>query len=297
MLDRAIRLRPIGKGSLLQFIPAMQAITSPFLSRPWDWQLHQTPAHELGFSTVGDIAELDAQHAFFVRGDSARLVVISDHSQNPLLLRTPSSASLVLSKSPRSVPDIYYSAEGSRHEFSVLVAPDSALASVEVRTRSDQWGRVRFGVAPSARSDSRIGVSDVVLYHPGAPHTAPDAGLESIQRYLFGTTRIAQGAVTGIFWEVYGLLPGEQPRLRLTVSGTQPASTARPDVRPAIGSDQPAVSIEWSDSPASGNTITPRGTLLDLSRLAPGWYTLELRVALDGVPPASTSRVIEIVHR
>ena len=301
-MESAMRHRAVGgpTGGVasrpIQFVPAIAAAQAPFLSLATDWNLNRQFPLESGRSPVGPIAQLDAQHAFFMRGDSARLVVVSEPAADPLLSRSLMQAALAYSRAPG---DVVVHRDGSRprYEFSPLVPADSMVVSLELIALERGAGRVRFGAAPPRQNGGRIRLSDLLLFRADAAGALPYAALDSVLRIAHATTALRKGIKTGVFWEVYGLRSGDYANLEVTITRLPSGGAALRGERDALAraGQQPTTSVSWTDETATGNAIESRRVILDISRLEPGYYELALRMTPRGEVPVTTARRIQVL--
>jgi hypothetical protein len=305
-LDTRIRLSPIARGPrdvpavAQQYVPDWIAVASPLTARSTDWELDAGYKREMGFSFVGRIIQLDHQHAFFRRGFAAQLVVASDVSAHSELRSAGTNAFLAASPSPDAVPLILPVSGGPRYIFSQLVLPDSTLFSFEVLTRNRGAGRVRFGGAPQKlyvdSGGPRISISDIALFNRD-PSVAANAELNTLASRFLPTTKVNIGSQLGLFWEIYGLRQGEEPRVAVSaISEALVQSRVGKNTRtlPDTIAFATAMSTEFTDLPSQGREIEPRNVSLDISTLRQGAYYLRIVVQVPGEPPAVSIRRIEV---
>ncbi|HTR79729.1 MAG TPA: hypothetical protein VMH39_16550 [Gemmatimonadaceae bacterium] len=188
------------------------------------------------------------------------------------------------------------------------VAWDSALVGIELLaggTRGDSGflARTRFGVAPPPEPAQRVGLSDILIYSPdsGAPKVLSGPG-GAITRAL-GTTTLAGVKRIGLYWEAYGLAPGESGEVELhLVADPVVLSRVQRLLRALrLGAHQTSIRIAWRDpgGDAGGpdgalSANVGRATALDLGAIAPGPYHLELTFRVPGQLPVTVSRAIQI---
>jgi hypothetical protein len=122
---------------------------------------------------------------------------------------------------------------------------------------------------------------------------------------MFGSLALSEKRI-GVFWETYGIAPGDTVDVALHL-----ASLDKPGVLRRLGSvfrvgeaDASEVTVSWREPrPREKQTtiyagdvpIQSRGVVLDVSRMRPGRYTVEITVTRHGAPPASTRREMSIV--
>jgi hypothetical protein len=125
---------------------------------------------------------------------------------------------------------------------------------------------------------------------------------------MLAGTAVGPGARLGVFWEAYGVSPGDTVQVSLRVTGARLPGLLR-RIGAAIGIGQPApgtVTVGWqepradrggSSSVIAGVPVQSRSVVLDVSSLPPGPYVLNLQVARRGAAPASATRTISVVAR
>jgi hypothetical protein len=305
-MERSLRVASMGAAprsapaARLQSVPDVAAVLSPFLAEPDHWDLQAERPVESSWSPIGPIVQLEHQHAFFRRGDSVRLALITDVSATPLFNGTLHSAELVRSRSPRSVPVTYRQAGGPRYEFSPLLPSDSMLLSLEVVALGRGGGRTRFGAVPRPRSaGNRIDISDILLLDASAGTVDGVANLDSALRHGLPTTSVTEKSALGLYWEVYGLVAGERPEIIVSAIRQPPTGFFARAIGGIFGGNSSgrALLISYPDVIANGDETESRTLTLDLSTLPQGSYVIEVRVELPGEPAAGTSRRMKIVPR
>jgi hypothetical protein len=281
----------------LHFIPLVDAIHTPLLAHAEHWDLQLLRPREWAWSPVGHIVPLDHQHAFFRRGDSARLAFITDISTVPFLHGTLNRAALVHSRSPHSVPVVHRLSGGPRYVFSPLVPADSMLLSLEVVALGRGGGRTRFGAAPRPTPAGRLAVSDILLLQASSDADAPATDLESALPRALANTAVREKSALGLFWEIYGLAAGERPQITVSAIREPGGIFARAIGGLFGGSRSGELLVSYPDVAASGEGIEGRTLTLDLSALSSGRYVFEIRVELPGEAPAGATRRVELVRR
>jgi len=160
--------------------------------------------------------------------------------------------------------------------------------------------RTRFGVAPPPEPQQRVTLSDIAFYDGalGLPINA-DAMLPG----MLGTTALDSAAARrplGMYWEVYGIRPGEAASVSVVVTGGPKPGALSRIMHLFGGSGSPSVSASWQDhAPAGGNADSlaggwPRALVLRLATLPAGRYTATVRVTVPTQQPVSVSRAFSI---
>jgi hypothetical protein len=107
----------------------------------------------------------------------------------------------------------------------------------------------------------------------------------------------------GVFWEAYGVQPGESVAFQLRVRAMRlDGGIATRVWRRLAGGGGPPVTIEWAESRrrtsvAAGEAespIWPRSLTLHLGHLASGDYELTLRAVVQGQAPVAVTRTFAV---
>jgi hypothetical protein len=172
----------------------------------------------------------------------------------------------------------------------------SMLMSVEVAAPGQQTlARARYGVRRSDAPQSRIQVSDIVLFEPydGMPVSAED-----VLPHMRTSDRIPEGSRVGVFWEAYNTNPtGEGIEVNITVAPENTSGggwlargfRALRRVREAL-----PVSVGMRDVSARGSPVTARAVEVDLSTLTPGRYLLQLELNAGPGNSVTVERTITV---
>jgi hypothetical protein len=170
------------------------------------------------------------------------------------------------------------------------------LLSVEVGSAKRQTlARARYGVRRTDAPQSRIQISDIVLFEPydGMPTSA-----EEVLPHMRTSERLPAGSKVGIFWEAYNTDPtGEGLEVNITVapenrSGGGWLSRGLRALR-RVREAQP-VSVGLRDVSARGSPVTARSVEVDLSTLTPGRYLLQLELNAGGGNEVRVERTITV---
>ena len=295
-IERAMQHRivggpaPKGIAAQQQFVPAFAALQSPFQALPQDWNLSPQVRRESGRSPVGPMVALEAQHAFFARGDSARLVVVSEPARTSLLAGALTRAALAYMRSPRDSAVIHRIGGRTRYEFSPTVPADSMVVSLEVLAIERGAGRVRWGAAPPWRATDALRLSDLLLLGTGSTGESPtDLSLDSAIARALPTTTISRTSKPGVYWETYGTEAGAVPEFEIRMERVQ-SPRATPNVSAKGGTAATSLN-QWAGRISAGGAIEPGQIVLDVSTLEPGYYRLSLRVVVSG-KVATTARTV-----
>ena len=167
--------------------------------------------------------------------------------------------------------------------------------------------RVRWGISTPLPLDSltrgAIALSDPALVHVDESG-AIDASLEQMIPRLRANIIVEGARRVGVFWESYGVAPGDTVGTTVRVLPVSSASLLRRLTSAVhLTSDgQTSLVVSWKEPPrasrtASANddvTISARTLVLDLSRANPGEYWLEISAASSSGATATARRKIEI---
>jgi hypothetical protein len=116
---------------------------------------------------------------------------------------------------------------------------------------------------------------------------------------MLGTTRL-RGPKVGVYWETYGYAPGDSVDVAVVISRHETLSKMRRlGMALRVAHDiNGSVAVRWGE-PQSGHSswdipgivpIQARSVRVDLSRLEPGHYTVQIVVGRKGGVPVTSSR-------
>lgn len=282
-----------------QFTAATHAVDAPFQARSEDWNLLPDWPYEWVLSNYGPFVPIEFQMARFRRGDSTRLVAVTDVSSDPRFTDGRIVGALAFSTGPRAAPIVHLQETARRFVFSPLVPTDSAVVSLEVQVEKPAVAWARFGFAPLDRAPNRIRLSDLLLYDVGDGTTAAPASLDEVFAHALATTRVTQSSRVGVYWEIYGLRAAEAPAFTISARRKDTPGVVGSAVRRLFGSSAAPVPLRLTvqDRAADGRTIEPRVLTVDLSALDPGRYVLSFTVSVPGETPAVSEREFDVVKR
>jgi hypothetical protein len=268
------------------------------------------------------------QVAYFRRGDSAELVGAADVSHDTLFARLlapghpdardwtagvfafahvlPSglprdSASTRVSMAPRPQWRLAVRAPWDSLLFGLeVLVPQSVLVD-SARSAGGALGRVRFGITPPTEPKQRVQLSDVLLYDTDGPVADHLDGPDGALPRALGSTDLRTRAKVGLFWEVYGMVPGEVADVLITVVPEDIDHAVIDGIFRAIArTHEPSVTLSYQDhAPASADTAVlaagwGRGLSLDVGTLAAGSYSVHVTVRVPGQQPVSVSRAFSV---
>ncbi len=169
------------------------------------------------------------------------------------------------------------------------------LMSAEVYAQDKKAvARARYGINAPPSEDSRLALSDLLLFAPSgeAPKT-----LEQAASRARTTTRLAAADPLGVYWETYGTdSTGETMKVSLTVL-KEVESSLLDRVARAVGLEREPtrVVVAVEDVSAPRVRMTPRALDVDISTLSKGTYVIQLEVQVAGQHAVHAERRIEIV--
>lgn len=264
------------------FVPGEAAGTETMESDPADWTISPATGWERYDPFYGPVYELpDLQVGTFLRGDSMIVLGATDVNRLPIAGKVPSAGGMVvmLDELDRS-PFVAGEGSGDRFVFRTERSAEPHLVGIEVLTADDGAARARLGVEPPTRSPGELTLSDVVLFE-WEENLRED--LNTIAPRISGGERLQRGENPGIFWEVYGLNPGDELDLSVVVAAKRPGFFGR--LASALGLRRLVlpVSIRWEEEITIAEAdFIGRSLQLGIEHLPAGEYTLEASVRRPG---------------
>lgn len=243
------------------------------------------PAYARGF------VRLDAQVARFRRGDSTRVVAAYDVSSDTLFGNRKFAAAVVAMGDEATLPSISRVDDSPPKNVLTVSTPwKEQLIGVELLAKdSTGAARWRSGFAEVPLDSGKISVSDL-LFVDGAPSLPSDLS-EAIPLAHGGTT-FRHDQKIGLFWELYGMTPGDSALpISLTITPVGESLLRRAFRALRIAPKASPLNIRWQENGAAG-VLSARSVLLDLSLVPAGRYAVKLEVGT--YPTAVTSRIIEV---
>jgi hypothetical protein len=287
-------------GSGFNFLPSERTLADPASIRAehWDYELRTSrtryaPPYAKRFRKLGH-----QQLALFRRGDSALVVAAVDVNRDTAFGREHVDAGLFVL--PLTLDSMAAPMGVVRHgvtRVTVLTATAPwrpMLASLELLDSARRVAaRERRGLTPPA-SLSRISLSDLLLY---APRDSTPTDLQDVLPLALPTEEVRADRALGLFWEIYGVHPaGEVFGVALTVEGIGGGWLRRAAETMRLATRGTPLRVQWQEVPNGADGIASRGVSVDLSRLRPGRYRINLTVTPRGEPPVVSTREV-IVER
>lgn len=257
-----------------------------------DWKAAReryAPAYAATFSV------LEPAFATFQRGESTLVVGTYDVSRDTLYRRASREAALVLARDERSAPVVVRHPEAGPSGVLVAVAPwQPAMLSLELRApEGGAAARVRERPPALAPAAGALTLSGILLFEPA--DSLPEGLAVALTRpHIGGITR---GARIGLYWEAYGLAPGEDVATAVTVTPERNGWLRRVAATLRLAPRQGSVRVEWREGARLEQGRAPRALVLDLAGLAAGRYRIDIAVSAAGRAEATSSRRVEVIER
>jgi hypothetical protein len=301
----------------LHLVPDWRAVADPFRAPSDAWQINAPvfngddepaaqwwPAEHYA-RAAGGIIQLADQTVMLRRDTQVLLATASDlRSARRGFRGDTASAVLIRTTEPRSVERVPH--QTFRNETAIvltaLIPPKPAVVGTELRAaqKGELSARTRFGVVPppalEALRPGETAISDPVLIatDDGQP-PGPDRALQR----MLGSTRV-RGAKVGVYWETYGYAPGDSVDVAVIISRHESISKVRRlGMLLHVAHDlNGSVAVRWGE-PQSGHSswtipgvvpIQARSVRVDLSRIEPGHYSVQVLVGKRGGVPVSANR-------
>jgi hypothetical protein len=282
-----------------------------------DWENDFWPV-ESALRSTGPVLDVAEQMVIFRRDTDALLAIGLDVPQKFFApgQRMAYDAAVILARDPtdRWVPSresLMLDGKGTTVLVSPL-APRAQIVSAELAPADGAAGlavRVRRAVHPpaplSVLADGEVALSDPLFFRPGDAPDLPANAAEAVGK-MFGSHAFSDRRV-GLFWETYGVAPGDTMDVSIRVANIDKPGFLR-RVGATIGvadADQGEITIRWRE-PRLNKTetviwagdvpIQSRSVVLEVSRLRPGRYTVEVTVTRLGGVPVTTRRDVSFVR-
>jgi len=276
------------------FVPGYDAVRDPLDTDADDWALApDRPWEFFRHPEWRKVVEIPSQIATFWRPEGMVVVASTDlalHAISDGAAR--SRGALVLSSGPGDFVTHSDTVSRSRYAFRDTVVEGTYLAGVEVLAEGDQIaGRTRYAIGLPEGPEQPLRISDLLLYE-ATSDTAGASDLEEASRVMLGREWVTPDTRLGVYWEVYGALENETVEIELTAS---PIRGFFGRLGAIFGGGTGALVVGWREGAIlSSQGEMARSVHLDLSRLEPGRYRVQLRVTVPGQLPVVSQRELEI---
>jgi len=278
----------------LRVVPEARALLDPFTARPEDWRTVPGGSDMAISVEWGAIEALDAQIAFFERGDSLLVVAAVDLPYSVVFQKGATmGAELSLSRGPGAMVTASSTEAAYRYRLTTMVESGRHLVALEARSNRGV-GRVRFGHGLPQPPEADLRLSDILLHRPRSPE--PSENLEAVIPWMNGGSTWATGDTLGVYLEVYGPEEIEDYDVSVTLESLEEGGLLR-RLAQAVGLADPDNPLELSWFQPTGSGRFNASYTLALSDLAPGQYALEMTFVGPGLQAATVRREIEVVER
>lgn len=267
------------------------ALASPLRDMPRsDWFM--SPGRESYDPAFGPVHLLEHQLALFRRPGGTVLAAAADIT--PVLASADSAlAGLVLMDEGGSDPVVLVEpAAGSTLRVRAPEIDGPRLISIEaLAIGSPGAGRFRRVLVPPVATTNDFGLSDILLY-TWTSDVQPV--LDDVVGLMLGSDRLEVGHSTGIYWETYGVPPGEEIAVTVSVFSPESGGSWLRRLGHTLGvvSESPPIRFRWTTD-AGDSGVTARTLELDLSRLPEGPHTITVQASVDGLGSVTTMREVE----
>ena len=299
----------------VHLIPQWNAISDPFRASADAWQLNMPqlsnndePAaqwwpNEHYAPGRGAIAQLREQTVMLRRDDDLVLATASELRFGGRAINTDTAAAvLIRTTSPDDIERLQRHAvrNATSLVLTARIPASPAVVGTEVLSPRGQLSvRTRFGVTPptplSGLKPGETAISDPVLISPPESSTGPDVALGQ----MLGSTVVRTHKI-GVYWETYGYAAGDSVDIAVIISRHEPLSKLRRlGMKLRVAHDvNGSVAVRWTEPQAGHDSwtipsrvpIQARAVGLDLSRLEPGHYTVQVLAGRAGGLPVMASR-------
>jgi hypothetical protein len=238
---------------------------------------------------------LEPAFATFRRGESTLVVGTYDLSSDTLYRYATREAALVLARDEWSSPVVVRSPDAGSSGVLVAEAPwPPAMISLELRApEAEAAARVRERPPVLTPASGAVTLSGILLFEP-ADSLPTDLAVALTRPHIGG---IARGERIGLYWEAYGLAPGEDIATAVTVTPERNSWLRRVAATLRLASRQGSVRVEWREGARLEQDRAARALVLDLTGLGAGRYRIDVAVSGPGRAEAITSRRVDVVER
>lgn len=256
--------------------PFLPTVTGDSVA-PWRFDLRrERPRARYAPAWGRAVRDLETfQIARFPRGDSI-LIVFAAEPPRDTAFRTPGATLAAAATSgPRVAASTAVGPSRSTGAALLVMAPaDARVAGIEaVAADGRQFARARVVLSPLP-SDSAVTMSDLLLFRTG--DALPTSVAEAAGRAL-PSTRWRRVEPVGVYWEIQG--PGtDSLEVAVAVTPERRGLLGRIGQTMTLVPRRAPLTLRWVVG-GTGHEITGRAFELDLARLSPGRYTLELAAA------------------
>jgi len=269
------------------FIPVTLSLDSVHIV---DFDIDRDPSSERYSPVAADrLREIEPQVALFRRGDSVQVVAAFDVARFPPLDSSRVASALVLA--PDESTSFVASDSARKGALTLTVDGQPHLMSLEIVSfdrRRAAWSRSGIWLAP--KPEGAVALSDLLLFESQATHVT---ALPEAMPFALPGNEVKRGKI-GVYWEIYGLSRSDSALpLNLTLTPVGRSALRRLGESIGLAPRASPLNIAWRETPGSG-AIATRSVVLDLSLVPRGRYQLRVEARPASLPPAVTSKEIEL---
>lgn len=245
-----------------------------------------------GVSAIGGVRR---RIALFRRGDSTLVVAAFEAGGDTALARaTEPVPALVLLRDERTAPVVARGPSVTRGVLAATAPWRPRLVAVElVDSATGRGARGRDGIEAPSDSATRVALSDLLLFTVDGQEAAT---LDEVMSRAIAGPRVEGGSRLGLFWEMYGLRPGERVTASVGIVPHEPGWLRRVAERANLAEPREPRKLQWSDTPSISGSVGGRTLVLDLTGIPEGRYRIELALSLEGQPDVRAASDVEIVN-
>ena len=301
-------------------VPTWRAIADPTAAAVYDWTLTANadvvinPADTIWWPVehfdraAGPMVQLWNQHVLLRRQDSVLFAIASSFLPEDFPGATGDTlrGALVTGSIDSMRVEPKGAIVGRSNMFRTTIPSRPQLVSLELYGDRPRGivARTRLGVVPppplSALGPGEIAISDPVLVRPPPGDVYPVDDPTRALSLMYGTLVYRNVERVGVYWETYGVNPGDSVELSIRIERHLPPPGVLRRIGFALGIGQrrdAGVGVAWRE-PRLGSQPSPipgpvpihgRNLTLDMSSLEPGDYSLTVTLArLRGTPVVAT---------
>ena len=273
------------------FFPSTDAEPEPG-SSPWD--ISPLRPHERYAPLYAKTFEaLTPDITVFRRGESTLVVVAYDLSRDTVWRQQPDLSRVVVLARDEGLPPVLARA-GDSNRKGVMVAqapwPATIVGFEVTQPGTLHVGRARLALAQ--RTPSLVGTSGLLVFDP--VDSVP-GDLSAVLSLAHGSATVAAGGRIGLYWEVYGLTPGEPVETQVSVTPRHTGLLRRVGSWFGLGKRSRETELSWHESTDPETGMIHRAVIVDVSSLDPGRYGVSVTIAARG-RNVTTARELEIVR-
>jgi hypothetical protein len=135
------------------------------------------------------------------------------------------------------------------------------------------------------------------MFAPLSADSAPPRKLDDVLPLALHDLRVPSTQPLGLYWETYGVKPeGESFAISLTIERIKEGWGRRAAERLHLKTPFAPMTVHWQEVPSGGDHFATRTVSLDLSRLEPGRYEIQLTLTPAHDPAVSAKREIVVTR-